>query len=107
MKWDSYVISNRVKSYFNFLNTPWGQYQVDLTPEAKIYIPTCGVWPNQSKEKLFSLIKQRVSEVDQTAKMEFASKLSVFVIEMKDMNSAKKMVQEVKEVVLTYMKSRK
>ncbi|WP_053363276.1 hypothetical protein [Bacillus sp. FJAT-27251] len=107
MEWDSYVTQTRAKSYFNFLHTPWGQYQVDLTPEAKIYIPTCGVWSTKSKEKLLTLIKKRVRELDKSAKMEYASKLSVFVIEMKDMESAKKMLQEVKKVVFYYVNNRR
>ena len=105
MEWESVVENHEMKSYFNFLDTPWGQYQVDLTPEAKIYIPTSGIWLDNTKEQLIGEIQERVHDVDDTAKMEYISRQSVFVIEMPDLDSAQKMLPEVKEVVLQFMEN--
>lgn len=108
MNWDSYEEeSHQEKSYFNFLYTHWGCYQVDITPEGQIYIPTIGVWSKEGKDQLFSSIKQKVREVDKSAQMYFNSKLSVFVIEMKNLESAKSMIELVKEVVEDYVKAKK
>ncbi|PLR95032.1 hypothetical protein [Bacillus sp. T33-2] len=105
--WDCYVETNQNgKTYFNLLVTPKGQYQVDLMVNAEtdatpysVYLPTVGVWSPEEKAELLSRIKQKVKEVDRSAKTEYVGRLSVFVIRLDEPDTAKEVMLEVKQVV--------
>ncbi len=103
MRWDTYEERcHQGKSYFHVLTTPMGLYGVNLTNEASIYIPTVGVWSDDGKKHLLSLVQERVNEVDASATTEYIGRLSVFVIKMEDERFAEGMLEEVKEVVEGY-----
>lgn len=100
MRWDTYEEKcHQGKSYFHVLTTPTGHYGVNLTNEASIYIPTVGVWSDDEKKHLLSLVEERVKEVDASATTEYLGRLSVFVIKMEDDRMTPSMLEEVKEVV--------
>ncbi|PLR82424.1 hypothetical protein CVD25_13800 [Bacillus canaveralius] len=107
MAWDCYEETHQNgKTYFNELETPMGQFRVnlitnvdtDITPYS-VYLPTIAVCSSSVKDQLLSRIKQKVNEMDRSIQPEYVGRLSVIVIELNEIDIAKEVMEEVKQVV--------